>query len=88
MAVSQASMPSSTSPRWTSIPASFACAFARECSSSEASSKKADCAPVVDSWMIGWPPARSTSSYTAWTSTSAAVVDWITHTSPFCTRVE
>jgi hypothetical protein len=38
--------------------------------------------------MNGSPPARRISSKTAWTSGSAPVVDWITHTSPSPTRVE
>jgi hypothetical protein len=38
--------------------------------------------------MIGRPPARSTSSYTAWTSGSAALDAAIEQTSPFLTFVE
>jgi hypothetical protein len=38
--------------------------------------------------MIGRPPARSTSSYTACTSGSAAEVAAIEQTSPFFTFVE
>ena len=56
--------------------------------SSEASSKNAGAAPSVESCMIGRPPARRTSSYTACTSGSAVVVPRMTQTSPFFTLVE
>ena len=55
---------------------------------SEANWKNEAMASSGDICRIGSPPARSTSSYTASTSGSAAVVPCTTHTSPSFTLVE